>query len=230
MAEFPPNLDDGERYLPSDIFINERPRHRLVDDVAHHFNALSFLQQTHHPPPPPEFQFQFERSKPPVRGTTLPHGHFGAVNGGLQFGQRLRPYDTGSFSKPALDLHILKSTPPQVECYKEPRTTRVLQKQQNRLLQQNQNRVVLRGGFGFNGGLVRESGGTGVFHPRIIKTTNTTTATATSTDAKKKVVRNRQDIQAMQQRNSMKRVGVSKREDCHYHLPADMGLPRDWTY
>lgn len=39
------------------------------------------------------------------------------------------------------------------------------------------------GGIGFNGGLVRESGGTGVFHPRIIETS---IAAATSSDAKKK--------------------------------------------
>ncbi|KAJ0088620.1 hypothetical protein Patl1_32702 [Pistacia atlantica] len=104
-------------------------------------------------------------------------------------------------------VFLYKAGHKSVECYKEPRTTRVLQKQQNRLLQQNQNRVVLRGGLGFNGGLVRESGGTGVFHPRIIKATNTTAATATSTDAKKKVVRNRQDIQAMQQRNFHEKGG-----------------------
>lgn len=62
MAEFPPNLDDGERFIPSDIFVNEKPCYRFVDDVEDRFNALSLLQKTyHHPPPSPhEFQFQSE--------------------------------------------------------------------------------------------------------------------------------------------------------------------------
>ena len=58
MAEFPPNLDDGELWLPSDIFPEEVPSkfgtHHLpsefayMNDIARHFAALTLLQ----PPQP----------------------------------------------------------------------------------------------------------------------------------------------------------------------------------
>lgn len=52
MAEFPPNLDDGEVWLPSDMFLNEVvPPSRLsnrnfscVDDLAERFAAFTLLQ------------------------------------------------------------------------------------------------------------------------------------------------------------------------------------------
>lgn len=51
MAEFPPNPDDGELWLPSDIFLNEMPsrlgphRFSCMDDLAQQFTALAFLKQ-----------------------------------------------------------------------------------------------------------------------------------------------------------------------------------------
>lgn len=53
MAEFPPYVDDGRLWLPSDIFVNElvpsklSPHSRFcaMDDVAHQFAALTLLKQ-----------------------------------------------------------------------------------------------------------------------------------------------------------------------------------------
>ncbi|TXG58148.1 hypothetical protein EZV62_015977 [Acer yangbiense] len=197
MAQFPPNLDDGELYLPSDIFLNQKiptrfnPHHHrnlsYMDDLAHHVTALSLLRQTR-PNPPLKIPHNSERlTRPPVRTHVVnplrPPSYYARI-GGLE-----------------------------------------LERQQlNRLVQQNRVLPNQGNGFGFRGGLPRESGGTGVFHshPRIIN----------AIDAKKKQsLRGGEDMQKSEQRNSLKRaVGVSKRDDCYYHLPPKMGLPRDWTY
>ncbi|XVF55846.1 hypothetical protein PTKIN_Ptkin06aG0069600 [Pterospermum kingtungense] len=237
-SNFPPNLDDGEHWLPSDIFLNEVPskftphlHHHLpnfscMGDLAHRFAALSLPKHQQKLPKPTNF----ERLKEPVR--------YGSMNGtGFEVGQSLYGFRTGPFiggTKPVYEFQLLKPTQAQVEGYVEARA-RVLQRQQNRLVQ---NRVLpfqangfnnTTNKFGLGGGLVRESGGTGVFHPRIVNTN----PNATTFDSKKKQSpRNRQsqEIQVSQQMNPMKRVGVGKQEDCHYHLPPEMGLPRDWTY
>ncbi|KAK4834311.1 hypothetical protein QYF36_020627 [Acer negundo] len=218
MAQFPPNLDDGELYLPSDIFLNQKiptrfnPHHHrnlsYMDDLAHHFTALSLLRQTR-PNPPLKIPHSSERlMRPPVQTDVVnplrPPSYY-ARHGGLELEVGHRP-----FSAP-------KQTPTSND--------RVVQQRQqlNRLVQQNLVSPNQWNGFGFRGGLRRESGGTGVFHPHplIINTV----------DAKKKQsLRGKEDMQKSEQRNSVKRVGVSKREDCYYHLPPEMGLPRDWTY
>ncbi|KAK3226993.1 hypothetical protein Dsin_006855 [Dipteronia sinensis] len=226
MAQFPPNLDDGELYLPSDIFLNQKipsrfyPNHHnhrnlsYMDDLAHHFTALSLLRKTL-PNPPLKIPHNSEVGglnsplmRPPVRThvvNPLRPPSYHARHGGLELEVGHRP-----FSAP-------KPTPTSSD--------RVVQMQQlNRLVQQNRVLPNQGNGFGFRGGLPRESGGTGVFHPHP-RITNTI-------DAKKKQsLRGREDMQRKsEQRNSVMRVGVSKREDCYYHLPPEMGLPRDWTY
>ncbi|XVE61403.1 hypothetical protein DITRI_Ditri06bG0036800 [Diplodiscus trichospermus] len=236
-SNFPPNLDDGELWLPSDIFINEVPskfkprrHHHLpfscMDDLVPRFAAFSLPKNQQKLP----IATDFERLKEPVR--------YGSMTGtGFEGGQSLYRSKTGPLigrTKPVYEFHFLKPTPAQVESYVEARA-RVLQKQQNRLVQ-NQVLPFQANGFnnttnkfGLGGGLVRESGGTGVFHPRIVNTN----PNATAFDSKKKQsMRNRQgqEIQVGRQMNSMKRVGAGKLEDCYYHLPPEMGLPRDWTY
>ncbi|KAK2655404.1 hypothetical protein Ddye_008456 [Dipteronia dyeriana] len=215
MAQFPPNLDDGDLYLPSDIFLNQKiptrfnPNHRnlsYMDDLAHHFTALSLLRQTL-PNPPLKIPYNSQRlMRPPLRThvvNPLRPPNYYARHGSLQLEVAHSP-----FSAPI-------PTPTSSE--------RVVQWQQlNRLVQQNRVLSNQGNGFGFRGGLRRESGGTGVFHPH---------PRINTTDAKKKQsLRDREELQKNEQRNSIKRVGVSKRNDCYYHLPPDMGLPRDWTY
>ncbi|KAL5739915.1 hypothetical protein ACOSP7_028808 [Xanthoceras sorbifolium] len=229
MAEFPPNLDDGELYLPSDIFLNQKvptrfnPHHHhlsYMDDLAHHLTALSLLQQTR-PNHPLKVPHNLEvglttRFRPPVRTRVVdplrPPSYYG-LHGGLQVEVGQRP-----FSAPLCDIHLPKPSSTPID--------RVLQRQTNRLVQQNRVLPNQGSGFGFRGGLTRESGGTGVFHPRIINN-----FTPSGSNAKKKQsVRDKEEMQKSEQRKSMKRVEVSKREDCYYHLPPEMGLPRDWTY
>ncbi|XVF07552.1 hypothetical protein REPUB_Repub06bG0148900 [Reevesia pubescens] len=238
-SNFPPNLDDGELWLPSDIFLNEVPskfkphlhhhhhHHRLscMDDLAPRFAALSLPKHLQKLPK----ATNFVRLKEPVC--------YGSMNGtGFEVGQSLYGFRTGPFyggTKPVYEFQFLKPTQAQVESYVESRA-RVLQRQQNRHVQ---NRVLPFKANGFNhnkfglgGGLVRESGGTGVFHPRIV---NPNPNSTTFDSKKKQSLRNRQsqEIQVSTRlMNSMKRVSVGKQEGCYYHLPPEMGLPRDWTY
>ncbi|KAJ6743189.1 hypothetical protein OIU85_017182 [Salix viminalis] len=75
------------------------------------------------------------------------------------------------------------------------------------------------------GGLMKESGGTGVFHPRIV---NPTTRTSTKVLKKKQAAvgpRNRQESPLTRQPNDR-----SKQEDYNYQLPPEMALPQDWSY
>lgn len=86
-AQFPSNLDNGEKYhFPSDIFFNDKifskcnPRHLLdhphhhhhhnqqlrphqlscIDDIAHHFTALSMLQRQTLAKPETQIPLNFE--------------------------------------------------------------------------------------------------------------------------------------------------------------------------
>ncbi|OAY42987.1 uncharacterized protein LOC110620622 [Manihot esculenta] len=233
MAEFPPNLDDGELWLPSDIFLNEVPskynpyRLSCMEDLAGHFAALSLLQNhssssLSSPPPKPALNSQgLKLAVRDIYASHLPSGYLG-FNGGAELGQRLNGYGTGSVLARSEPFYELQAQP-QVDSYMETRP-RVMQRHRNPL----QNRLDPFQGSGFGvrgsgGGIVRESGGTGVFHPRIVNPTTTTPAT---TDVKRKQgMRSRQEIQATQQRNSVRRVGVN---NCHLH--PEMGLPQEWTY
>ncbi|KAK1562472.1 hypothetical protein Q3G72_012528 [Acer saccharum] len=147
MAQFPPNLDDRELYLPYNIFLNQKiptkfnPHHHLnlsyMDDLAPHVTALSLLRQTR--PNPPLFTEWLMR--PPVQTHVV---------------NPLRP-------------------PNYYVCYGglELESDRVVQRQHlNCLVQQNWVLPNQRNGFGFgfHGGLPRESRGTGVFHPHGLST------------------------------------------------------------
>ncbi|XP_012074333.1 uncharacterized protein LOC105635822 isoform X2 [Jatropha curcas] len=242
MAEFPPNLDDGELYLPSDIFLTEVPskynpyRLSCMEDLATHFASLSLLKNQpsstpSRPPPKPPLNYQVKMAVRDLSANHLPAGHVGFNGGGgvagVEIGQRLYGYGNGSFlarSEPFYEFQVQ----PQVDSYLDTRPM-LLQRPRTPI----QNRVYpFRGsGFEFGGGggrRGRESGGTGVFHPRIVH--NSTNDSPFNADYKRKQgVRNKQEIQVnSQQRNSMRRV--SKEEDCYYHLPPEMGLPQDWTY
>ncbi|KAK8540062.1 hypothetical protein V6N13_048838 [Hibiscus sabdariffa] len=236
-TNFPPNLDDGELWLPSDIFLNEahskfnphlhlhlhnhnynytRPPFSCMDDLASRFAAHS-LPMPHHKLPKPT---NFQRFHEPVcysagigTGSEAGHSFYGFRNG---------PFLGGA--KPVHECQFSKQTQAQVESYFEART-KVLLRQRNRLFQ-NRDLPFQANGFnnytlGLGGGLVRKAGGTGVFHPRILNT---------AVDSEKKQsLRNRQseENQVIRGMNIMKRVGAAQREDCYYHLPPEMGFPRD---
>ncbi|KAK7837181.1 uncharacterized protein LOC112031466 [Quercus suber] len=239
MAQFPPNLDDGEVWLPSDIFINEKPitkfnpHHHIscscscycmqdeYDELAKRFAAFA-LRNVSKPNP------NSERFRQAVRYGSVTQGHAPLeyildLNGGYG-----RSSSRNGHRLSHEHLLVEQPQPPQ-DVYENNLRARVLKSQQNRV----QNRVYpfqASSGFGVSGGgrgggFVKESGGTGVFHPRIL---NTTTTTTTTTDLRKKqALRNRQEIQATQH---LKAVGMGKQRESHHYLPPEMALPQDWTY
>lgn len=230
VSNFPANLNDGELWLPADIFPNEvpskfKPHHHLhlpfscMDNLALRFAALSLPKHQQKLPK----ATNFERLKEPVR--------CGSMSGtGFEVGrQSLYGFRAGPFlgrDKPDYEFQFFEPTQAQVDSYVEARA-RVLQRQQNRVLP-FQVIGFNNTKFGLSGGLVRKSGGTGVFHPRI----NTNPNSAAFDTKKRQSLRNSQsqEVQVSRQMNAVKRVGVGKQEDCYYHLPPEMGLPSDWTY
>ncbi|CAL5356998.1 unnamed protein product [Camellia sinensis] len=229
MADFPPNLDDGELWLPSDIFpLEEIPskftRPYYPSDLAHRFAALAFLDRHRN---------QTQRFGP-VRYDSmgsLPTGYL-AIDGGFGVGNGLGFHGLNLWvgSRPVYYPHqIINPVQPQVESFMETRA-RVLLREQNRLLQnrllENQQRTGL-GMRGGGGGFVREYGGTGVFLPRAAVSATTTTA---ADSRRRQSVRNKKETKVIPHGNPMKMDVVGKQEECHYHLPPDMGLPQDWTY
>ncbi|GMY25372.1 hypothetical protein FCV25MIE_20614 [Fagus crenata] len=229
MAEFPPNLDDGEVWLPSDIFVNEVPNrftthhHHLscMDDLAlaQRFAAFTFLQ-THR-----------NVSKPHLNNPS-PNSNSERFGPAVRYGRAPQEQDyyylslNGSRTGSAFHGHNQLMEPPQPQGVGNLRA-RVLRSQQNRV----QNRhLPFQGTSGFgSGGFVKESGGTGVFHPRILNTT--ANSTTTSDSRRKQALRNSQEIQVTQQGSYHKgNIGVGKQRESHHYLPPEMVLPQDWTY
>jgi hypothetical protein len=210
-----------------------------MDKIAHHFNTLSLLQLQNQissrlnvvEQRPSNLELLI---KPPVRSVNpllLPE-HYPFYDGGAQ----LRQLQSISTSDP---YQFLKPSQMEVDRYLA-RAMVLKQKEdlQNRL--QNQNRVPVfqgrsNGGFPFGGGsgFVSESGGgggTGVFHPRIVNASSSTPEECSirkQTGVRKRVERH---MSPGQWESSTTNPTLDKQNDCYYHLPPEMGLPRDWTY
>ncbi|GFZ08926.1 hypothetical protein Acr_20g0007340 [Actinidia rufa] len=180
MADFPSNLDDGELWLPSEIFHNQLSS---MEDLAQRVAALAFLERRRSqtlPKPTPNLV----RFLPPVRhglAGSLREGYFD-FNGGLGVGYGRGLYGFGveglwTSSGPVYSCQFVNPVQPQVERVMDARA-RVLSREQNLMLE----RLVLplQGrGLGV-GGLEREYGGTGVFLPRTGTTKTTTRARKTT--------------------------------------------------
>ncbi|GAB4833263.1 hypothetical protein Ancab_031510 [Ancistrocladus abbreviatus] len=195
MAEFPPNLDDGELWIPSDMLPKEvvpsteihphcgsssshnhhHQQHKLsftAEDLARHFASMALLD---HPPqravksllPPPQRFGPAAVQAPPVAGGGCGITFRPEAELGLYYGGLA----TGSgylARDPLLEYRLLKSARYQAEGLMETRraaANRQLQAQQNRL--QNRVRASQGGGIKMGGGFTRDCGGTGVFLPRI---------------------------------------------------------------
>ncbi|KAA8518463.1 hypothetical protein F0562_015937 [Nyssa sinensis] len=206
-----------------------------VQDLAHRFAALAMLER-HQSLIVAKPQPNLELFRSPVRycsNRSLPAGYFG-FHGGVGLPHGLHEYGAEGVwtgSKPVYRYRHLFPVQSPVESFVEARA-KVSQRQQNRFVQNRvmENRVLpyQGGGIGLGGGgSVREYGGTGVFLPRIAASSSSSTTTVAR---KGKSLRNRQDIQVIPQRNSIKRFDMGKEEECHYQLPPEMGLPQDWTY
>ncbi|KAB1201175.1 hypothetical protein CJ030_MR0G004711 [Morella rubra] len=205
MADFTPNLDDGEVWLPSDIFHNEvvpasslrNRNYSCMDDMTERFAAFTLLQHRRNvSKPPPNLLPNLERFRPAVRKygsvSRVPQQHL-SLNGGLEnnapdiYGYGTGPYFPGN--KLLYEYQPLEPPQPQVNGEKQNPDRVLLDSLRTRVLQTRQNRLQNRllplqgsGGFGLStGGFVKESGGTGVFIPRILSTTTTTSGTTPST-------------------------------------------------
>ncbi|KAJ8899264.1 hypothetical protein K2173_017297 [Erythroxylum novogranatense] len=229
MTDFPPNLGDGKFWLPSGIFVNEIGPSKYgslsrVDNHQHarHLAALSLLQNHALSNCRKPTQCLAQRVQP-VAGDfsvnrVVPPGCF-RFHGGVQLGQRLLGYETISLfagSDPFCEFRM--QVKPQVGSCMETRARAVCVQRQHK-----GHRTHSFNGSGLGPGVVKESGGTGVFHPRTVRPT-------TFPGARKKQGTT-QEIPVTRQRNHMTTEAASKlQEDCYYHLPPGMGLPQDWTY
>ncbi|XP_043691008.1 uncharacterized protein LOC122641775 isoform X2 [Telopea speciosissima] len=221
MADFPPNLDDGELWLPSDIFPEEvspkiSPKFpseiSYMEDLARQLASYALLernQNTTKPPPnlvpeskqqsrygttvSPRYGFGFDG----VHGVGHRQNHYAPVNGGFRVGLTQ-----------VYRYHPMSPAQAQVENLQ----ARVLQRLQNRNrflpVQVNETRI---------GGFVRESGGTGVFLPRV----------STTLDVKKKqhCVKKGEEFK---QKQPIKKAFVEKHE--RFQSSPEVRLPQDWTY
>ncbi|WJZ93510.1 hypothetical protein VitviT2T_012443 [Vitis vinifera] len=259
MAEFPPNLDDGELWLPSDIFPEEVPSkfgtHHLpsefayMSDIARQFAAFTLLQppQTH-PKHPLNLAPNLERLRPMIRYG--PYGRPGcsttvAVTGigdspcvcDSPCGCDCRLRSCWDGGRPLYEYRNVKPPQPQVDSFLQTRTL-ALQRHQNRF--QNRSLPFQRSGSGLGGGggggggfgFVRNYGGTGVFLPRISSTTTTSpNPTATDDSRKKQGMNNWHGMQvSLPRKPTMNGIGGGKQEECIRQLPPELALPQDWTY
>ncbi|OVA07134.1 hypothetical protein BVC80_1289g53 [Macleaya cordata] len=224
MADFPPNLDDGELWLPSDIlpkevsskfYPNFPSELTYMEELAQQL-LLEQNQTNIKPPPnlapnlkvrPPNRFCSIAPPRPELGlgfggGTVLGHNLYVSGNGGSYFG-----------SRPVYQYHAIKPVQTQVGNFVQARAL-VLQRQQNQV----QNRFLpFQVNGSWKGGFVRESGGgTGVFLPRI---------GATTTYPRKKHS-GKKGEEMIKQRGPVKKVAVGKEDQ----PPPEMGLPQEWTY
>ncbi|KAF8395464.1 hypothetical protein HHK36_019410 [Tetracentron sinense] len=211
MAEFSPDLDDGELWLPSDIFPDEvtaKLSPNLPSDPTYmeDLSAYALVNPNRNATKPPPSLAPNSEFRPTSRYSLVdsPRTGYGFGVDGVHPGVRrsLNGNGNGGFG-PVYQYHPMKPAHTQVEGFVETRS-RVLQRQQNQV------------GNGM-GGFVRESGGTGVFLPRVATTTY---------DRKKQSGKNR--LESQQRQLSTKQVAVGMQE--RFQSPTDMGLPQDWIY
>ncbi|XP_068663986.1 uncharacterized protein [Aristolochia californica] len=222
MAE---NLDDGELYLPSDIFPDETFYHRRpvseptglthMEELAQQLAALAMLDSPAPAVRPPPGNFELTKSVrvgalyPPAQTglgfqalQNVGNGHGHACLGGSHFPPVVGPRYHYHYFHPGklvqAPAHIIQRE-----------RARVLQRQPNPM----QNRVmpVRVGGSG-----TREYGGTGVFLPRVI-----------NAESRRKPSSGMKNTEPRKQ--TMKNDGPG-RQGKPYPFSSETGLPQDWTY
>ncbi|KAG9444404.1 hypothetical protein H6P81_015744 [Aristolochia fimbriata] len=223
MAE---DLDDGELYLPSDIFPDEtfysrRPVPETngfahVEELAQHLAALAMLDSPAPNPRPPAGSFELRKSVrvgalyPPAQTglgfqalQNVGNGQGHACRGGTHFPPLLGPmYHYHHSSLPG------KVVQAPAEIIQRERA-RVFQRQPNPM--QNRAMPVRVGGSG-----TREYGGTGVFLPRVI-----------NAESRRKPSPGAKNTEPRQQ--PMRNEGLGRQGKPYPHS-SEKGLPRDWTY
>ncbi|XP_042475568.1 uncharacterized protein LOC122057513 isoform X2 [Macadamia integrifolia] len=230
MADFPPNLDDGELWLPSDIFPDEvspmiSPKFpselTYMEDLAQQLAAYALLERNQNTAKPfPNLVPNLESKQQSRYGTNVaPRYGLGIGFGGVHdVGHRQNHYApvtvNGGFRVGLTQVYRYRTMSPSQAQVENFLRARVLQGLQN----QNQNRLLpfQVNGMG-TGGFGRESGGTGVFLPRL----------ATTLDVKKKHHCVKKGEEA-KQRHPIRKAVVEKHE--RLQSSPEVRLPQDWTY
>ncbi|WOL04067.1 hypothetical protein Cni_G12788 [Canna indica] len=230
MAEFAPNLDDGELWLPADIIDDvglrryhqsssaaARVRHRHASDVEHLANQLAafgWLDLPHlHPAlkQRPALSVPLEGFKPPGTGRQVEPADRELLTGLLHQGREAAAPDVyGRRFQVSLRPEAVRRWPVdpvqlQVEAF-----GRVSQ----RPLRPIQNSF----GSVRPSAPRRERGGTGVFHPRVVAKHETNKRYAAGEHQKQQQLTRSAALRQQQQGRSP------------FQQPSEMGLPQDWTY
>ncbi|KAL5709171.1 hypothetical protein ACHQM5_019889 [Ranunculus cassubicifolius] len=237
MADFPPNLDDGELWLPSDILPDSKKVEEngvemfpseltYMEELAQQLSSYALLEQqqtqtkkittTKKSPTPEVIPFgSFEPNR-------VNNGGFNKVGGNRNRGtgvvHSVYASDQGGFRVELTPgYHHVPPIRPVVitqgKGFVQSRG-RVLQKQQN------------QGGGNYflpymanGGGFVK---GTGVFLPRIETTVNGA--------SKKQGVKNDENYYRVPVKRNSNKNSVGKKEGLGLKATTDMGLPPEWTY
>lgn len=248
MENFPANLDDGELWLPSDIFPatdqeaqhHHRRHHRRpisgggshMEDLSRQFSNLNLLDRhrilTPNVPSVSERLAQYALTAPP------PNGCYG-LTVGPTVDRGLCNYRTGpiySNPEPALRYPMHKPVNPQAAT--EPLMETLIARATSRPTVQldgrhHNRRLPLQASFGCFMTDCRRSttAGTGVFIPRASTFTGNKSTCATTDDV------GRTKLGITPHRDRARKLGVGKAEEyyCYHQVPpSDVGLPKDWTY
>ncbi|KAK9156840.1 hypothetical protein Scep_003414 [Stephania cephalantha] len=222
--------DDGELWLPSELTYMEElaqqlSAYALLERAAQHPNIskppIDFapnFEVRHHQQQQQQHHHHHHHHQSRFRSSVAPAMTGFGVNGGRAVNHSLYSSGHAGFRvglRPLYQYCPVKPPRVQVERMAHARAIRGVvqrQSQQNRILP-----------FRGNGGFVRrESGGTGVFFPRVAL------AALPTDDPVKQSLRNGEEHR---QRQGVKRIGVVGREEV-VGLPnsPEMALPKDWTY
>ncbi|CAO2839257.1 unnamed protein product [Amaranthus hypochondriacus] len=235
--ELPANLDDGELWIPSDIF--------PIDDALHHNRPTSpdvFMEDLSRQLP----KINFQSIIPQRLGVSGDVTQFGAVTipspnacygltpGPIRVDRRLLNSISGPVHQspaiPGLPFPMHEPVAEQLMETRNARTRPVHFQQQNQLspFQANACRFGYGPGLGF--GLIRDSSrsstssGTGVFIPQA-----THNSTINSGSGKNRTGVPRTGV--IPQRRPAKKLAIRKLEDCYHPLPSsEIGLPEEWSY
>ncbi|ERN16137.1 uncharacterized protein LOC18444435 isoform X1 [Amborella trichopoda] len=235
MADFPPNLDDGELWLPSDFFPDEiyPPNHAppskflhsskfsggakfnpefpceltYMEDLANQL-ALAILDEKPSPKPPPKMPpvLEIQNQRPSSRPLVNP-----------RFGENtfeksgFGALSKSGFGNPGFDCSRACTGLKPLPFQKPGRTRMQVQRQMNQPLPFQ--------AIGSEVGSLRGSNGTGVFLPRIFHADTGTTQKQNFKVAEKKQEQNR-NVGGVRKRVTFQSVQRSP----------ELGLPQDWTY
>ncbi|XP_010516802.1 PREDICTED: uncharacterized protein LOC104792369 [Camelina sativa] len=182
----------------------------VVDTLSDQFSSLSLL-------PPPK----------PRRVPTLPSSLQCLRSNGPKADLRL--YGERSMLESFYELHLSRIRNRKNESQQD--RAKVLQKQEARLHS--------RGLVHRNCNVLRESVGTGVFHP-LHRPTTTSTQTFNSLKKPTKAEQRKRNQSDKNEFLTKARRGVmttastrqeeQQKDECHYHLPPDMDFSKDWTF